>query len=63
MSNKNVIFGVVRAGAHTDVSETLLGAKQYATRHGYQIVSRRNVNSYQVDVVAAKDVNGKWVAQ
>ena len=36
------IYGVINSEeTHTDVSNTLLGAKQYATRHEYTEVSKR----------------------
>ena len=57
------VYGVVRDGSHSDVSQTLRGAKTYATRHGYHIVSRRNVNSYNVEVMAVKNAIGRWEAQ
>lgn len=55
------IYGIVtRKGEHIDVSRSERGAKQYATRHNYQHVSRRGDGSYHVEVVASK-VDGKWV--
>ena len=52
------IYGIVnRDGAHIDVSRSLLGAKQYATRHGYDEVSMRiGYNS----VVIARKIENKW---
>lgn len=44
---------------YIDVSSTLLGAKQYATRNGYTEVFIRYNNGYHVDKVAIKN-NGKW---
>lgn len=59
----NHIYGVVgKDGVHHDVSKSLLGAKQYATRHGYTQVSIRFNCGYNVAIVAVKD-NGKWVEQ
>ena len=53
------IYGVLdRNNCHIDVSETLLGAKQYATRNGYEVVSKRV--EYNV-IVAAKKVGNKWI--
>lgn len=46
---------------YIDVSNTLLGAKQYATRHGYDAVYIRYNNGYYVDKVAIKTGN-KWSA-
>ena len=42
---------------HTDTSNTLLGAKQYATRHGFKNVSIRV--GYNVELLEYKDGN-KW---
>lgn len=55
------IFGVLNAdNAHTDVSKSAKGAKQYATRHGYTKVSIRYNCGYNVDIVAVKK-GRKWV--
>ena len=54
-----VMYGVINSeGTHADVSKTLLGAKQYATRNGYDAVSKRM--GYNAIVVAKKE-NGKWL--
>jgi hypothetical protein len=54
------IYGVLNnEEIHTDVSNTLLGAKQYATRNGYNKVSARI--GYVAYVVSVKLSNGKWV--
>ena len=45
-------------GIHTDTSNTLRGAKCYATRNNYTNVSKRV--GYSVFVVAKK-INNKWV--
>ena len=59
----NHVYGVVdKNGVHHDVSKTLLGAKQYATRNGYKQVSVRYNCGYVVAIVAVKESN-KWVAQ
>jgi hypothetical protein len=47
-NNKNI---------HTDTSNTLLGAKQYATRNGYNTVSIRI--GYNVTLLEYKQ-NNKW---
>lgn len=44
----------------TDVSRSEKGAKQYATRHGYEYVYRRNVNTWYVVTIWRKDEKGKW---
>lgn len=57
----NHTYGVnTRNNGYTDVSNTLLGAKQYATRHGFTEVYIRFNNGYHVAKVATK-INGKWV--
>lgn len=57
----SAVYGVCNKElVHYDVSNTERGAKQYATRHGYDIVSVRFNSGYIVDIIARK-VNGKWV--
>ena len=52
------VYGVVdKYGTHTDISNTLHGAKCYATRNGYTTVSKRV--GYNTRTIAEK-VNGKW---
>ena len=57
---KNPIYGVVHLpyNVHIDVSNSLLGAKQYATRNGYTVVSKRV--GYNA-ICIAKKVNNKWI--
>ena len=52
------IYGILNSeGTHTDVSNTLQGAKKYATLHGYKKVSKRvEYNAYEV----ANKRRGKW---
>lgn len=53
------MYGVVNyKNEHIDVSKSLLGAKQYATRNGYNRVSKRS--GYNV-VSEFKKVNNKWI--
>lgn len=54
------MFGVIDTkGNYTDVSTTLLGAKQYATRNGYTRVGQRSeFNNMVVRVYVRK--GGKW---
>jgi len=53
------VFGITDSNnVHTDVSSTLLGAKQYATRNGFVKVSKRV--GYNASVVATKMHTG-WV--
>lgn len=53
------IYGVINGdGAHVDVSATMLGAKQYATRNGYRLVSKRV--GYNAEVVSIKTNNNRW---
>ena len=52
------IFGSTdNKNVHTDTSNTLLGAKQYATRNGYKTVSVRI--GYNVTLLEYKDKD-KW---
>jgi len=54
-------FGVLNhEGVHIDVSKSLKGAKNYATRNGYTKVSIRYNMGYIASIVAEK-INGKWV--
>lgn len=56
------VFGVLNNdGVHIDVSSSLRGAKNYASRNGYVEVSCRWNCGYNASVVARKDNNGKWV--
>jgi len=55
----NHVYGVAPNGNYTDVSKTLLGAKQWATRNGYNQVFIRFNCGYHVALKATK-VNGKW---
>lgn len=56
---ESAIFGILdRNSSHIDVSKTLQGAKNYATRNGYEIVSYRI--GYNVFTVCNK-VGNKWV--
>lgn len=53
-------YGVIDSnGCHLDVSNSLLGAKQYATRHGYLRVSVRFNCGYVATEIAHKYA-GKW---
>lgn len=55
-------YGVIsNTGVYTDVSLSERGAKQYATRHGYKMIGRRNTDYYYVSTIAIK-INGKWTA-
>ena len=56
----NKIYGVIASDyGHLDTSNTERGAKNYATRHGYDLVSVRYNGGYDVDLVAMKIAN-KW---
>lgn len=53
------IYGILNSeGTHTDVSKTLRGAKNYATRNDYGVVTKRM--EYNA-VVVAKKIDGKWI--
>ena len=52
------VYGVTdNKNIHKDVSKTLLGAKQYATKHGYKTVSLRH--GYNIKLIEYK-FNNKW---
>jgi hypothetical protein len=51
------IYGVMIDGVHHDVSRTERGAKRYATKHGYNIVTMRYNCGYIAAQIAQK--NGK----
>lgn len=54
-----IVYGTTNnEGIHYDTSNTLRGAKCYATRNGYNNVSKRV--GYNVFIVAEK-INNKWV--
>ena len=57
--NKHTYGIVTLNSGYIDVSNTLLGAKQYATRNGYKEVYIRYSNGYHVDKVAIK-IGNKW---
>lgn len=55
------MFGVAQSrGQYRDVSKTLLGAQQYATRRGIREVYQRVNGSCNIQRVAVR-VNSKWV--
>ena len=55
------IYGVLDTNdCHIDTSKTERGAKNYATRHGYNTVSIRYNCGYNVSILFTK-VEGKWV--
>ena len=52
------VYGVTNQdGVHIDVSNSLLGAKQYATRNNYDKVSKRV--GYNAFIICVK-VKNKW---
>ena len=53
------IYGVLIDGCHVDTSKTEKGAKIYATKHGYDIVTIRYNCGYIAQQIARK-INGKW---
>ncbi len=56
------IYGVVNTeGIHTDVSKSEKGAKQYATRHGYDKVSIRFHSGYTIVIISVKNNKGRWM--
>jgi len=59
---KNNTYGVVYGtdNVYTDVSRTLKGSKQYATRNGFNEVYIRYNSGYVCSLVSVK-INNKWV--
>ena len=56
----NNTYGVLSIDeTHIDVSKTERGAKNYATRNGYNVVTIRYNNGY-IAAQIAKKTNGKW---
>ena len=56
----NPMYGVCTDGVHYDASDSVKGAKRYATNRGYNKVSVRW--GYSVMVLYTK-TNGKWVKE
>lgn len=54
------IYGVIVNGAHIDTSKTERGAKQFATRNGYDTVSVRFNCGYIAREISYRK-NNKWV--
>jgi len=55
-------YGVTSTNnGYIDTSTTETGAKNYATRHGYNEVYIRYNSGYHIEIVATKH-NGKWKA-
>ena len=52
-------YGVLLNGAHVDVSNSLHGAKCFATKNGYSTVTIRYNCGYIAKEIAHK-YNGKW---
>ena len=53
------IYGVLVNDTHIDGSKTEKGAKIYATKHGYDIVTIRYNCGYVAEQIAHKQA-GKW---
>lgn len=61
--NPMYVYGIkTQTGQHIDVSLSEKGAKQYATRHGYIVVTRRDAMHYYVTEIAKKNESGGWVS-
>jgi hypothetical protein len=56
------IYGIIFNGIHNDVSNTEKGAKQYATRNGFNTISIRYNCGYIAKEVAYKNKSGKWIS-
>lgn len=60
MENKHTYGIETLSFGYIDISNSLRGAKNFATRHGYTSVFIRYNNGYVINKVAEK-VNNKWV--
>lgn len=54
------VYGVLLNGCHIDVSSSERGAKQFATRNGYDVVTCRYDCGYIAAEIAQKK-GGKWI--
>ncbi len=59
IKQSNNTFGVLCNGVHIDVSKTLQGAKNFATRNGYLTVTIRYNSGYIAAEISHK-YSGKW---
>jgi len=56
------VYGILNSeGIHIDVSRSERGAKNFATRNGYRKISIRYKCGYHVEVIAEKNIAGKWI--
>jgi hypothetical protein len=53
------IYGVLSNGSHIDISQSIKGAKRYATMNGYNIVTIRYNCGYIAEPISER-INGKW---
>lgn len=54
------IYGIIdKNNCLIDISKSIRGAKQYATKNGYDKVGYRNVNSYNAFITHIK-IGKKW---
>ena len=54
------VYGVLLNGVHVDVSRTERGAKNFATRNGYNVITIRFNAGYIAREIAVKR-QGKWI--
>jgi hypothetical protein len=55
-------YGILLNGSHIDVSKTERGAKNYASRNGYDTVTIRYNCGYIAEEIAYKNKLGKWIS-
>jgi len=55
------IYGVLMGGVHVDVSKSIKGAKQFATRNGFNTVTVRVNCGYIARELFFKNKKGSWV--
>jgi len=55
-----IVYGTLENEVHFDTSKTLQGAKNYATKNNYNVVTIRvGYNAY----IVAEKINNKWIAK
>jgi hypothetical protein len=55
-------YGILLNGSHIDVSKTERGAKNFASRNGYDTVTIRYNCGYIAKEIAYKNKFGKWIS-
>lgn len=56
------IYGIISNGVHYDVSKSIKGAKNFATRNGYDVITIRINSGYICYEIAYKNKKGNWIS-